>query len=92
MLRKLSPRLSSARKVAMTDPDARNEWTVIVDPQDVAGETHTVVAFDFAALGIKVAINCTLGEVIVRIPDEDDLFVNDEAEDEGSGRPNWSDP
>ena len=76
----------------MTELDTRNEWTVIVDPQIVDGETHTVIAFDFAALGIKLAVNCTLGEVIVRIPDDDDLFVNDEADDDGAGRPNWSDP
>ena len=73
---------------------ARTEWEVVVDPQTNAGAAHTVIAFEFAALQIKVAVNCTLGEVIVRVPGgRPNVFINAEADPgNGSGRPNWSDP
>lgn len=73
----------------MSDPVAN--WTVNVVEQDIAGASNTVVTFAFPALGIVVAVNSSVGEVIVRIPDEDDLFVNERADGDGSGRPDWGD-
>ena len=71
----------------MPDPN----WTVKVVEQNIAGVPNNVVTFAFPDQDIIVAVNCTVAEVIVRIPDEDDLFVNARADGDGSGRPDWGD-
>jgi hypothetical protein len=71
---------------------ASHQYTVTVDPQAVpTNDTHMVISFDFAQLGIHLAVNCNLKEVIVLMPNaEANLFVNEESESGGgSTRPIW---